>query len=302
MTGPPAITKSDRHRHSRSLSDGRTGLSAAPVWLPADPIRTGGSARDDGGVTSAAGEDRGQPSVQDTGGAEGRDDLAVQLIGFARSLHHTDDPDATLTDVVTAAVALIPGTEQGSISAVTGRRHVSSEAASGELPRIVDALQEETGQGPCLDSVFQQTTVRVTDMASETRWPEFARRAAAAGAASMLSIQLFVEGDNLGALNLVAGRPGAFDDESEHVGLLFASYAAIAYDTARQRSGMTRAVESRQLIGQAEGILMERHHLDAHDAFDLLVRASQHQNVKLRELADRLVTTGALTTPRPPRR
>ena len=256
-------------------------------------------------MTSSGGDSRGRPSVQDTGGAAGRDDLAVQLIGFARSLHHTDDPHATLVDVVAAAVALIPGTEQGSISAVTGRRHVSSEAASGELPRIVDALQEETRQGPCLDSVFQQTTVRVTDMATDTRWPKFAARAAAAGAGSMLSIQLWVEGDNLGALNLVSRKAGAFDDESEHVGLLFASYAAIAYDAARQRSGMARAVETRQRIGQAEGILMERHHLNAHDAFGLLVRASQHQNVKLRELADRLVTTGALTiTPpsRPPRR
>ena len=85
---------------------------------------------------------------------------------------------------------------------VFGRRRVTSEAPSGKLPAQVDAIQEETQQGPCLDAAYQHQTVRVDDLATEDRWPLFAQRASAAGAASMLSLQLWVEGDNLGALNL----------------------------------------------------------------------------------------------------
>lgn len=237
---------------------------------------------------------RGAPSVEDTGTATGLDDLAVQFGELARTLQRPDDPHSTLEEIVRAAVTFIPGADEGSISVVLGRKQVTSEAPSGSLAQTVDALQDQTGQGPCLDAVYQQETVRVADMASETRWPDFTRRALSAGAAAMLSFQLYVEGDNLGALNLYSRRAGGFDDESEHVGLLFASHAAIAYAAARERAGLVRSVATRQLIGQAQGILMERHKVTADQAFALLVRASQHGNVKLRDIAERLTQTGVL--------
>lgn len=137
--------------------------------------------------------------------------------------------------------------------------------------------------------IYQQRTVRVTDMAREARWPAFAAGAAAAGAGSMLSMLLYVDGDNLGSLNHLATRAGAFGDESEHVGLLFAAYAAMAYDFARIRARLTRAVDTRQLIGQAQGILMERLHLSGPKAFAVLVRTSQQRNLRLQDLADHLV-------------
>ncbi len=240
------------------------------------------------------GHGSGEPSAQDTGGSDGRDGLAVLFSDFARDVQEQTDPHATLTAIVRAAVELIPGCDEGSISVVRCRRTVTSEAASGELPRVVDALQETVQQGPCLDAVYEQETVRVPDMASETRWPKFATRAHEAGAGGMLSIQLYVEGDNLGALNLFSLRPGAFDDESEHVGLLFASHAAIAYAAAQQKAKMVRTVATRQLIGRAEGILMERHKITGDQAFALLVRASQHRQLKLRDVADRLIHSGEL--------
>jgi GAF domain-containing protein len=238
-----------------------------------------------------ADDGRGLPSADDDGSAAGLDDLAVRLSRSARDMQREDDPATTLAAVVTAAVQLVPGADEGSITAVTGRRHVTNEAASGDLPRRVDALQQETGEGPCLDSAYEQETVRVDDMSSEQRWPTFARRAAEAGAGSMLSLQLFVSGDNLGALNLYGGR-GAFDDESEHVGLLFAAHAAIAYAAARREAQLLRAVGTRELIGQAQGILMERHRIPASEAFARLVVASQHRNVKLRQIAEALIETG----------
>jgi hypothetical protein len=142
--------------------------------------------------------------------------------------------------------------------------------------------------------VFKERIVRVPDMGSETRWPKFARRAAEAGAASMLSLQLWVEGDNLGALNLYGRRPNAFDEESEQVGLLFVSHASVAMAGAQKRDQLAAGLATRDLIGQAKGILMERYQIDAQRAFALLVKVSQHHNRKLHDVAAELTTTGHL--------
>ena len=233
------------------------------------------------------------PSGQVAGGATAGD-LAVQFSKLARALQQPDDPHRTLEEIVQAAVRLIPGADEASISAVLNRKQVTSEAPSGKLAQAIDALQGELGQGPCLDAVYEQETVRVPDLATDTRWLQFAQRAVQAGAAGMLSFQLYVEGDNLGALNLYSRTPGTFDDESEHIGLLFASHAAVAYAAVQQQAGLTRSVASRQLIGQAQGILMERHKVTADRAFGLLVQVSQQRNIKLRDVADALVNTGAL--------
>ena len=237
---------------------------------------------------------RGQPSSLDGGTAGGRDELAVQFSECARSVQQVETPQETLVAVVRAAVELVPGCDEGSISVVLGRRKVTSEAASGDLPRAVDALQEGLGEGPCLDAAYEHETVRVPDLANDTRWPRFSAAAAEAGALGMLSFQLYVEGDDLGALNLFARRAFAFDDESEHVGLLFAAHAAVAYSAARQRASLTRTVVTRQLIGQAQGILMERHKVTPEQAFSMLVRVSQHRNGKLRDVAEQLVLRGHL--------
>jgi hypothetical protein len=98
---------------------------------------------------------------------------------------------------------MVPGAEEGSISMVAARR-LTSQALTSDLPVRVDAIQEEVQQGPCLDAAYEQHTALVTNMATEDQWPLFAQRASDAGAASMLSLQLFVESDNLGALNLHA--------------------------------------------------------------------------------------------------
>ncbi|MBM9475575.1 GAF and ANTAR domain-containing protein [Nakamurella flavida] len=242
---------------------------------------------------------RGEPSDGSTGTFDRDDELAAAFAGFARSVQQQDDPDRTLDEIVRAAVDLIPGCDDGSISVVFRRRTVSSQAASGELPAVIDALQESTGQGPCLDAAYAHETVRVPDMAVETRWPVFAPLAAEAGAAGMLACQLYVEGDDLGALNLFSRTPGGLDEESEHIALMFAAHAAIAYATVQRREVAARTVATRQLVGRAEGILMERHRVTAEHAFQMLVRVSQHRNVKLRDVADRLVHSGRLDDPRP---
>ncbi len=241
--------------------------------------------------------DRGQPSIGDTGGSAGQDELAASFSEFARTVEKQQDLDSTLAEVVRAAVELIPGCDESSISLIVGRRKVSSDTASSELAREVDRLQEKFGQGPCLNAAYEHETVRVPDMATETRWPRFTAAALEAGAAGMLCFQLYVDGDDLGSLNLFARTPWAFNDESEHVGLMFAAHAAVAYAGARQVAGLDRTLVTSQVIGQAQGILMERHHLTAANAFSVLVRVSQHHNIKLRDVAQRLVHSGELDDP-----
>jgi GAF domain-containing protein len=222
------------------------------------------------------------------------DELASELVNLARSLEAEDDTDAMLADLVAAAVAQVGGAEEGSISMVVGRRDVTSRYATSELPARVDALQSETAEGPCLSAVYEHQTVRANDLTQDDRWPNFAGRAVEVGAASMLSFQLYVEGDNLGALNLYSRQPEAFDDESEHIGLMLAAHGAVAMAGALQQDQLRTSVETRDLIGQAKGILMERHKVDARQAFSALLRISQDTNRKLRDVADELTTTGQM--------
>lgn len=265
------------------------------------------AARLGGAVASCGGASTGR-DIQDqnerrsnAGGGE----LGIMLSEIARDLHQQDDPQVALASVVAAAIAVVPGAQEASITVVLARRKVTSPVPSGELARAVDAIQDELGEGPCLDAVYEQRVVRVPDLSVEQRWPQFAPRAHDAGACSVLAFQLYAEGDNLGALNLYARRARAFDDESEHVGLLLATHAAIAYAGVRKQSQLIRAVASRGVIGQAQGILMERHKVTADEAFVLLVSASQHTNRKLQDIAEQLVHTGQLdvaSRPPPPRR
>ncbi|MEO7260429.1 MAG: GAF and ANTAR domain-containing protein [Jatrophihabitantaceae bacterium] len=239
---------------------------------------------------------RGEPSNQDTGTSAGQDRLAERLSALARSLEAQRDLQATLDAVVRAAVDTVPGAMEASISEIQRHRDVKTLAATGELPRAVDHAQYDLGEGPCLDSLYDQRTVRLSDLETEPRWPRFVARASELGVGSMLAVQLFVDGENMGALNLTSRQANAFDDESEHVALMFASHASVAMSGERARGHLQAAVSTREVIGQAQGILMERFKITGEMAFHMLMLASQDSNRKLREIADELVSTGALPT------
>ncbi|MDG4816905.1 ANTAR domain-containing protein [Micromonospora carbonacea] len=227
--------------------------------------------------------------------ATGPDDaLAARLAEAARVLQDEPGLDATLDGIVRCAVGTVPGAWHAAITEVEGRHRVVTSAATGNLVRRVDQAQYDTGQGPCLTALFEHRTVRMPDVAAETRWPEFVRRIDGLGVRSMLSFQLYLARDSLGALNLYAREPGAFTDESERVGVLFAAHAAVAMGNARKLAQLSQALDVRDLIGQAKGILMERHRLTGEQAFALLVRASQRLNVKLLDVARDLIETGEL--------
>src|SRR3954467_8009164 len=239
-------------------------------------------------VSTPGGENsnhRGQPSAQDTGTTAALDELARRLAEAARGMHKQLSPQQVLDRVVSLAVAMVPGADEATITMVRARRHVYSAAATGDLARSFDILQNETGEGPCLDAMWNQQTVRVNDLAADPRWPVLGPRAGQRGVGSMLCLQLFVQEDTLGALDLLAHEKAAFTDESEHIGLLLASHAAIAVADAQKLGHATMALVNRDLIGQAKGILMERFRLTADQAFDVLDRVSQELNRKLVDIA-----------------
>ncbi|MGR7025970.1 GAF and ANTAR domain-containing protein [Geodermatophilus sp. URMC 62] len=229
---------------------------------------------------------------RDTGSAEG---LAEVMGRAARRLQEEHgDVESTLQAITAAAVGVVPHVEECGISYVVGRSRIEPRASTGDLPLQVDALQGRLGQGPCLNAVWEQEVVRVDDVAADDRWPEFARQAVELGAAAMMCFRLFVEGNRLGALNLYAGRPGAFDDESQDVGHLFAAHAAVAVAGAEHEENLRAGMGRRDVIGQAKGILMERHKLTADQAFGVLTRVSQEMNRKLFDIARELTETGAV--------
>src|SRR4051812_32557898 len=142
-------------------------------------------------------------TVQGSPVAGGQGTLGDIMSHVARALQHEHgDVEATLQTITAAAVQAVPGAEDGGISYVLARQKVESRAWTGDLARDADRLQNRVREGPCLDAIWNHTIVRIADMASETRWPRFATAAARLGVGSCLSFQLFVERDNLGALNL----------------------------------------------------------------------------------------------------
>ncbi|MFI7494849.1 GAF and ANTAR domain-containing protein [Kocuria sp. M4R2S49] len=226
-------------------------------------------------------------------------DLAQRLSDLARTLQVEDDVQGTLEAMVHAALDLIPGVAEASISVARRRRGIESRAASGELPRTVDRLQEDTGEGPCMDAAYEERIVRVPDFRHEDRWPRFAPAALDAGATSMLAFQLYTDGDVLGALNVYGADFDAFTEESEEIGLLVAAHAAVALSAAQQVGHLHEALATRDLIGQAKGVLMERFKITPHEAFVILTTASSQTNTKLRDVAERLASTGVLTGEHP---
>jgi GAF domain-containing protein len=221
--------------------------------------------------------------------------LGEAMSRVARQLQEEHgDVEGTLQAITAAAVRTVPHADECGISYVIGRRKIEPRAWTSDLPRMVDSLQERLGQGPCMDAVWEQEVVRVDDVVADERWPEFARQVCGLGVGSMVCFQLFVAGDQLGALNMYARTRCAFDDESQDIGLLFASHAAVALAGAEQEHNLLAGMGTRDVIGQAKGILMERHKLTADQAFAVLARVSQEMNRKLIDVACELTDTGSV--------
>ncbi|MBW0104703.1 GAF and ANTAR domain-containing protein [Pseudonocardia sp. KRD291] len=232
--------------------------------------------------------------------AEQSDELVIALRNAARDLiaHRSiTDLEQTLDQIVAAAVETVPGVDAGGVS-MTESKHVTSRSPTTGDVRALDELQSELREGPCVTAAEQPPedgVVLVRDLADgpdAARWPRFAPRAVELGFRSMMSTHLSANGPRNAALNLYSRTPGVFDASARTVAGLFGAQAALLLYGAEHASQMAQALGTRDLIGQAKGILMERFRVDDDRAFQMLVRSSQDTNLKLVEVA-RWLTSSA---------
>ena len=270
----------------------------------------------DGRVSCSSGHGAGQTGLDGVDGyphrwfgafpstAIGRADLDdLHADGFAASLaelvltvkREGSVDEVSALDVITqGAVAVITGAQHCAVVVPDGAGQLAARSVHGDLPPRLMALQNELGEGPCLDAVAGTTQVKLSDVWTDPRWPRFGEWARTTEARSLLCTPLAVQSTIFGSLSLISTEPDAFDQETEVLAAVFAAHAALALANVQEVRHLKAMALGRDLIGQAKGILMERHKLTAEQAFDVLVYASQRRNVKVRELCQELTVTGVL--------
>ena len=213
---------------------------------------------------------------------------------LARALHVKDaELQPTLQAIASTAVSMLSPARYAGLT-IFSRGELIPRASSGEPPLLLDRLQQKLGDGPCISAARHQSIFRIEDTHQDDRWPEFSAEAARLNVRSMLCVPLWADERGLGALSLYGDQAAAFTDLHERVTTLLATFAALALAEAQRADQMHDALGNRDVIGQAKGILMERHGVTADAAFSVLSRVSQAENLKLAEIARRLVETGQL--------
>ena len=228
-------------------------------------------------------------------------DLETALSEIARELFSSPTVEGTLQRIVHLAASSVEGCHAAGVFVIEGSV-ASTAAASDPCAVKLDQLQLDAGEGPCLDAAASGSSFYALDLLDDDRWRVFGPRAVDAGIRSILAYAL--TGDRLSALNLYGQLPAAFGATDRAQGQLFATLATLALDAAERIAAgekhagqLSEALKTREVIGQAQGILMERERITADQAFDVLRRASQRLNVKLRDVARTLVDTGENTVP-----
>jgi transcriptional regulator with GAF, ATPase, and Fis domain len=222
------------------------------------------------------------------------ENLSEQLASAARALG-SEDVEHTLAAAVQFAVELVSGCDGAGVTMARRGQPLETKVSTADYVARGDALQYELQEGPCMDAVWQQTMIESPDLANEKRWSTWGPRVVAElGVRSMMCIQLFADEQTVGALNMYSRTVRAFDAVDQREGEALAAHIAVAFVAAQQIEHLNAAVVSRTVIGQAEGILMERFDIDAHRAFDVLKRVSSHSNVKVHQVATELVHTRRL--------
>jgi GAF domain-containing protein len=224
---------------------------------------------------------------------------AEALAALAGHLIRGGSLDDALRHVCEVTVQVIPGAAESSVS-LLDRTRSTTYGATGELPLEADEHQYRADSGPCLDAARGSHLVLVDDFGADDRWPEVLAAMSGVGVHSSVSAPLPVQGESIGALNIYARRPHAFDAASVTLAESFASFAAVAvanaashHDAAEEARNLRAAMEHRSVIEQAKGIVIASMGCDTDTAFRVLVQQSQHENRKLRDVASDLVASAA---------
>ena len=210
---------------------------------------------------------------------------------LARATALPRNVDEVLAGVTAATIEMIPSTDTCGVLLIGKGGKFESLFGTSDLVYKVDALQEHYGEGPCISAAVDELIVRTDDFAAEQRWPNYSPAVAGLGVHSGLSFKLYTGDSTAGALNLFSLRPNAFNGESEAIGAVLAAHAASAIVASRHGEQLQAALNTRDTIGQAKGVIMERFNVDAVRAFEMLRELSQTTNTRLIDIAQRVIDT-----------
>jgi GAF domain-containing protein len=217
-------------------------------------------------------------------------EVALAIAAASRSINQPVTLRDTLTRIVETARTSVPGFDHVGLSTIDRSGKVETQVATGDLVWELDRLQYGLSEGPCVDTLHQAEVVLAPRIRLEARWPRYVPEAVRLGLKAQLAVKLYLdERGTLGGLNLYSTSQEDIEPDAEGMADLFAAHAAIALGHVSERENLNKALQSRKVIGQAIGILMERHRMSEDRAFSFLVRASSHGNIKLSTVAQQLV-------------
>ena len=219
-------------------------------------------------------------------------DLALRMAELAQVIS-LRDVDNVLVDVTAAAKELIPGVDIAGVLLVGKGGTHQTLAPTSDVMFKLDELQMATGEGPCLQAALDEIVIRTDDFRDEPRFPKYAPKVVELGLLSALSLKLYTADRTAGALNLFGYEPRPWNSEAETIGMVLAAHAASAILASRESEQLQSALSTRDRIGQAKGIIMERFKIDDVRAFEMLRKLSQDTNTKLVDVAHRVIDTPA---------
>lgn len=214
--------------------------------------------------------------------------IALRMAELARviALRKVED---VLVDVTATAKELIPGVDAAGVLLVRNGNTHETLAPTSDLMFKLDELQMTTGEGPCLKAALNDVVVRVDDFRDEPRFPNYSPEVIRLGVFSALSFKLYAADRTAGALNLFGYEPTSWNSDAESIGMVLAAHAAAAILASREGDQLKSALTTRDRIGQAKGIIMERFKIDDVRAFEMLSQLSQDTNTKLIDVAQRVI-------------
>ena len=216
-------------------------------------------------------------------------DFALSIAEAARTLNKPRSLDDTLQTIVEVACNSVPGFDNAGIATVEKKKAIITRAFTGDAVLPLDLAQYSLQEGPCSEVLQGDQVLCVSSLQNEQRWPSYTQKARAMGVRSQLAVKLFLGDDTLGGINFYSTTSDHVSEDARILAGLFATHAAIALGHAQERDTFAEGLHGRKAIGQALGILMHRYTMDEDRAFAFLVRASSHNNLKLRAVAEELV-------------
>jgi GAF domain-containing protein len=232
----------------------------------------------------------GHPGITLEGGPVS--EFAARMAELARGLRSQRNSLQILQHIVTAAHEMVKNCDDVAITVAQADGTIETRVSLGiGIAEQADQLQAQLGEGPCIDSAWDAPILRADDLPADGAWPAWSRAVVdQLGVRSVLCVELFThEQHELGALQLFATRSHAFDSDASEEALGIAAQAAVALGAMENHEAVQFGLVRRTVIGQATGIVMERYHLDQHQAFEVLRRISQESGRKVHDLAIDLV-------------